>query len=389
MIAVDMGNRRKTRYRNVWWRGDDVLYYRYKDHTGVWREVKYGAGNPKDADSARHARQEIEDKVRAGLIDPREATAMEHARNPLEAELHDYESRLIAKGSSRRHIDETLRMIRRWADECAVRCLADADAARFDRWLSDLGVSARTRVAYRTAVLSLYRWAQDYGRLTFHPLPPRLIARPNVEADRRRHSRAMSHDEFDALMMSTPLRRRAFYAVCALTGLRWSEVGRIHWTQLDGHTMTVPASQTKNDKHADVPVTARLTAILKEYGDRFSRDGKMFRSIPRPRTWRRDLVRAGLCTLIDPKAPDASRYDVPNLAGYADDRGHILDRKCLRMTYCTWLKAAGVDIRDVQRLMRHSNVNLTAKVYTDVRMMDLHRASESASNRSKRRDVAG
>ena len=41
------------------------------------------------------------------------------------------------------------------------------------------------------------------------------------------------------------------------------------------------------------------------------------------------------------------------------------------MSFCTWLKQAGADLRDAQRLMRHSDPKLTANVYTDLRVADL------------------
>lgn len=37
---------------------------------------------------------------------------------------------------------------------------------------------------------------------------------------------------------------------------------------------------------------------------------------------------------------------------------------CLRHTYCTDLKDAGVDIRDAQYLMGHSDITMTANIYT-------------------------
>jgi len=61
-------------------------------------------------------------------------------------------------------------------------------------------------------------------------------------------------------------------------------------------------------------------------------------------------------------------------AGYVDARGRRLDRKCLRMSFCTWLKRGGVDLRDAQRLMRHSDPRLTSNVYSDLRVADLRAA---------------
>lgn len=378
-MIPDMGDttRRRTRYRNVWYRGD-MLYYRVCNHAGRWVEIKYGLGSPKDAEDARYLRQCQEDRVRNGLDDPRELRAAESARLPIEHPMAEYRARLASKGDSAPHIREVMRMLHRWAGECAVDCLRDADAARLDRWLSDMDVSARTRNGYRSAVLGFVRWAVDYGRLPFDPMPSRLIHRADEEADRRRLSRAMTRAEFDALMDAVPLNRRAFYAMAAMTGLRWREIARLRWSALDGDLLNVMAGQTKNRKRADLPVIGELAAVLGEY--RAERDGAvMFDAEPRLRTWRHDLVRAGVCGLIDDTIPAARRYDTANLIGYVDDRGRQLDRKSLRMTFATWLKENGVDLRDAQRLMRHSDVNLTAKIYTDVRLPNLRAAAEKIS----------
>lgn len=129
-MIPDMGDttRRRTKYRNVWYRGD-VLYYRVCNHGGRWIELKYGTGTPKDAEDARHLRQQQEDRVRNGLDDPRELRAAESAQQPIEQPMGEYRARLTAKGDTDAHIREVMRMIRRWSADCAVGCLRDADAA--------------------------------------------------------------------------------------------------------------------------------------------------------------------------------------------------------------------------------------------------------------------
>ena len=69
---------------------------------------------------------------------------------------------------------------------------------------------------------------------------------------------------------------------------------------------------------------------------------------PRLRTWKDDLARAEIA--------------------YVDGSGRVADRTCLRKTFGTWLKDAGVDLREAQRLMRHQDSKLTSMIYTDLRM---------------------
>lgn len=49
---------------------------------------------------------------------------------------------------------------------------------------------------------------------------------------------------------------------------------------------------------------------------------------------------------------------------------------CLRHTYCTDLCKAGVDVRTAQRLMGHSNIGITADIYTHVDTDEILKAGE-------------
>ncbi len=220
-------------------------------------------------------------------------------------------------------------------------------------------------------MLAFCRWACNYGRRPRNPLPSGLVPRFDEEADRRRLSRAMSREEssilFEALLRparhirkEAARERRAFYLVAANTGLRWREVARLRWgdIDLDSGIVTVPVGQTKNGKKAELPLVGPVVQALREHRLKDAQDGdRAFSAEPRLRTWKRDLRRAGLIGEND--------------EGY---RGYQLDRKCLRMSFCTWLKEAGVDLRDAQALMRHSDPKLTSNVYTDIRLKDLRLA---------------
>ncbi len=53
---------------------------------------------------------------------------------------------------------------------------------------------------------------------------------------------------------------------------------------------------------------------------------------------------------------------------------------CLRHTYCTNLEAAGVPINVAKYLMGHSNISITAKIYTHMRDDTLSDAAEKTAN---------
>ena len=71
--------------------------------------------------------------------------------------------------------------------------------------------------------------------------------------------------------------------------------------------------------------------------------------IPRMTVFRKDLEAAGIA--------------------YVDTKGEYADFHSLRKTFGTMLTLAGVPQRVVMELMRHSDMRLTAKTYTDAGML--------------------
>jgi integrase len=61
----------------------------------------------------------------------------------------------------------------------------------------------------------------------------------------------------------------------------------------------------------------------------------------------------------------------------ADDQGRVLDLHALRMSLGTNLLMNGVPLLNVQKIMRHSTPTLTANLYTDISLLDLHGAMDS------------
>ena len=64
------------------------------------------------------------------------------------------------------------------------------------------------------------------------------------------------------------------------------------------------------------------------------------------------------------------------VAGIAktDERGHTLDVHALRHTFATLLSVGGVAPRTAQAAMRHSKIDLTMRVYTDPKLLDVQAA---------------
>ena len=378
-------NYKPTRYPNVHRRGD-VLYFRYRDEHGRPRTKKYGWGRPVDASRAQQKAQELADQIRVGLTTRSKSETDELGRLPIAEHIESYKRSMRAMRLTSKHIKETIRCVDAAVLGCRFKTLASVNARRFTAFLHaglERGWSSRTHNIYRTRFMGFLNWSVRQGIIQFNPLD-KLIPTMPEHSDKRKPSRAMSVDEFQKLIDHLPntpegKHRRAVYTLSVMTGLRFGEISRIRSGDIDlkDRVLTLWWGRTKNKRRADLPLPAPCVAVLSDL-----RAGQPYPLAPVPilRTWKADVKRAGLV--------------------YETSRGQF-NRKCLRMTFCTWLAHSGVDVRIAQRLMRHANANLTSTIYTDLLLVDLAKASEAvrahyargaaptATNRTKTKQAKG
>ena len=102
-----------------------------------------------------------------------------------------------------------------------------------------------------------------------------------------------------------------------------------------------------------------LVAALEKFrsGDARPADTVFRGKVPRVRTLKGDLKRAGI--------------------PFEDERGQRADFHALRTTLATMLAAKGVSLQASKALMRHSDVKLTLKVYTDESHLPLIQAMDT------------
>lgn len=347
---------RPTRYRCVYWRGD-TLYYRLRDEAGKWIERRYGTGSPKDAAEAHRLAQERADAIRAGVLDVAVEERDRESRRPIDQHQAEYLDHLRAKGTSEKHRRWVAAYLRRLITASSALTLLDLTAIRILRWIETFD-GARSRNAAGGVVRAFIAWAVDTGRLPINPVPRRLMAKANEQADRRVVKRALTPDELVRLLdcPAIPAGRRLAYRILARTGLRWTELARLRWehVDLDAGWIELDAKNAKAKRGAQMPMTSDLVQALTEAPRRSDRICR----VPRKETWRADLRRAGIDIEID---------------------GRLACRSCLRLTYGTHLALAGVDLRTTQRLMRHTDPKLTANLYTDPALLNLKAAAERLS----------
>lgn len=112
-------------------------------------------------------------------------------------------------------------------------------------------------------------WAVRRQYLKHNPLT--ALKRPNKMVSRER---VLSDDEAKKLLQYTLGNRSRFNDVVSLlllTGQRKSEIADLRWTEVDGDTLSLPGSRTKNKRAHQVPVCSLALELLEtiDGGEKF------------------------------------------------------------------------------------------------------------------------
>jgi integrase len=409
----------------------DSPYYvaKYRDGAGV---VRVEATGCRDETAARRVLADLERRaelVRSKVMTAAEAAIGDHQAAPLEKAFAAFDEHHRAKGVTEIHREDTGRYLRRLAADCTFNTLADLRRESLERWLALRtadGMSARTRNAYRDALVSFCNWCIETSRLAANPFG--AVPKANEKADRRRQRRAMTEAELLRLLpvaRERPLlealtvrkgprkgeryanvraevrerlrllgRERALiYKTLVLTGLRKGELASLTVAQLrlDDAVphLALDAADEKNREGNDIPLRDDLAADLRDWlADKLHR-------------LQDEARRAGAAIPVR-LPPTAPLFDVPDrlvmildrdlvAAGIArrvkvngkwvidkrDDRGRTLDVHALRHTFGTLMSKGGVAPRTAQAAMRHSDIKLTMNVYTDPALLDVRGALDA------------
>jgi len=364
-----------------------TYFCRWRDHLGV---VHCESTKCKDRQYAEDVLRNHElrvERIRAGILSPAEDAAGKHQQVPLDTHVDEYCRTL--RGA---HAVTTAKYIRNLATALHLSRLNDMRRSDLEGWLAaqiQAGRGARSRNAYLTAATSFCNWCVKNGRMTVNPFDK--MPHANLEADHRRQRRAF-----------TPLELARLVAAARATPGR----PRCHHVRKDGQTVSRPADKLSGDDRADLYLflagtgirigeAKQLMTVCLEFGSPVPAvrlaacTTKNGRESVLP--LRRDLVemlqdriaRLGLqdhdpvfsipVGLLKRFHADCRRAGIP----HRDSRGRQVDLHALRLTFGTSLAAAGVPMRTAQQLMRHSDINLTSKIYVDPALLDLAGAVEA------------
>jgi integrase len=390
-------------------------YGEYKDGEGVERCVPLSANKAAAeqmlADLVRKA-----ERVRANVITPAEGRMADHQAVPIARHFDAYRDHLQAAGVTEKRLGESRHHLDTLATDCAFARLLDLHREALERWLASQareGMSARTRNAYRESLVAFCNWCLDTDRLAANPFS--RVAKANVKADPKRPRRAMTEDELvrlldvarrrpllDAMTIRRGARkgqvagkvkpqvrerlerlgweRALVYKTLVLTGLRKGElasvtVGQLHLDEAAPYA-ELDAAEEKNREGSYIAIRPDLADDLRVWlADklRLLQDTAREKGNPVPlrllANARLFKVPAGFYRVLN---GDLKAAGIPK----RDDRGRSLDVHALRTTFGTLLSKGGVQPRTAQSAMRHSTIDLTMNVYTDPRLLDVHRAVE-------------
>ena len=176
--------------------------------------------------------------------------------------------------------------------------------------------------------------------------------------------------------------RALIYKTLALTGLRRGELASVTVGDLRldsaNPVIVLNAANEKARRGAEIAIRADLADDLRGWL-KCQTDARSA-----------ELEAAGVVSMQGQGrglAPDTPLFNVPRqlvkvldrdleVAGIpkADERGHTLDVHALRHTFATLLSVGGVTPRTAQAAMRHSKMDLTMRVYTDPKSLDVQAA---------------
>ncbi len=229
------------------------------------------------------------------------------------------------------------------------------------------GFAAKTQNEYLAVAKAFCNWCVSNNRLAGNPLAS-VSKIEHVEKVYER--RALTLEEARRFIEHAGP-RRLVYLFALSSGLRRSEIGQLQWGDVrigpDEKTpyIALRASTTKARRADTLPLRDDIADELRAIMPADAKPTeKVFASVPKMATFKRDLERAGI--------------------KHSDGAGRVIDFHALRVSYGTMLAKAGVAPRVALELMRHTDMRLTMGIYTDPRILDTSRAVDTLPSLSDR-----
>jgi integrase len=306
---------------------------------------------------AREFIQELEQEA-AGILQPR--VVRDAAKKPLKDHLADYVADLERRARSGRG-GRGARLLKgrivRLMDDCGWRLAFQVTPDSFTAWRNQRKDSARTLNHYLQGMVSFLNWLERSDRIKANPL--KHVPKVDERGQRRRLRRAFTDEELRKLVQGSGP-RGIIYFTAARTGLRQEELRQLTWADLHldaaAPFVVVRAATAKNKTEERVCLVPEIVEALRAFRPAHFAPGDLVfpRGIPRASRLKVDAERNGIA--------------------YKDESGRYADFHALRYTWATFLQQNDIPQRFAMKLMRHSDIKLTAKAYTDETRLPIYDA---------------
>lgn len=250
---------------------------------------------------------------------------------------------ILTEGKSKRTAREYMRLIKRFSNEIGKNF---TEVLPFDvkRWLALLQntVSLRSCENYRAYLSSFFSWLFNEGFISKNP-----IATVNAIKYKDEVRKPFSDIEIDALRSACEtLRDRALLEVLLASGARANELSNMNISDVNIMTSEIIITEAKGGKQRKVFLTNIAVYYLKKYLEtRTDNDVSLFSSRLNKR-----LSVSGIERFLKRLGEKAKVDDVH-------------PHRC-RRTFATNLAKKGMDMKTIQMLMGHSNINTTMDYIT-------------------------
>jgi integrase len=374
------------------------------------RRVSFGTRDKRCALSKLAAKLKEAEYEEAGLCAP--SSIREAAIRPLE----DLCASFLMDMKAREKSANTLRIysgaLKKLRVGCGWQLLRDVSANSFCEWRKDCGLRPKTVNDYLSAFSRFLRWLRRQSLCIENPLE--FVEPADGRASSREYRRALTPDEVGLLLESAPHPRCVVYRFLLDTGLRRREANGLRWS--DFHFNAPPGveaagSRAKRHKNHDGTAKPREAPLLegsRPVGHSYESKEEAaerpaceipYSDCPTEAVWNGSVrVPASLsknrqtnvlplsgvlvAELLSLRRPDTApfqlvfkglvpevetvRRDLGNAGiAFVDAMGRRVDLHALRKTFGTALVLTGAHPRTVMQAMRHSDLKLTMKVYTD------------------------
>jgi integrase len=237
--------------------------------------------------------------------------------------------------------------------------LQDVRTVDVELWLHTLTFAPGTRSKIRNIMSAVFNHAIRHEWMDRNP-----ITKVRVSAKRLREPDVLSPGELASLIAELGLRERAMVMLAGSTGLRRSELVALTWREIDLELMQVNVHRSCVRNHfGDTkteasrkpvplhPSVVKCLGLWREDSPYRSDEDFIFPSI---------RLRGK-----QPLSPDTLLKKVirPALVR-AGIEGKAIGWHSFRHSLATNLRAAGVDLKTAQELLRHANSRITLEVYT-------------------------